>query len=431
MISLNLSLGRPNGHTRASRSGWLALAILLPGFLFGEFTTADSSNLGIAAQNAAGIYSNTGNALADLDSIKGWIGDWNTPFQYFLYRWSSYWGTFTGNLNSIKSNSDSIKSDIEIIEDNIETSTVALQNVETNTSDIREDVSSIKSLITDIKRLIPSSTNTSSLSSSVAVTNRVSVGPVAVTNSLLINPAYNFNTVYSSYSPPTGSYTFWANASSAQYTIGSRSLSHPSIPTLKGTNFFEDVTAILSTQVRFLKSLAVGDIKTVTLLDSVTNNQSIAYSEALQFHAICTNQLEAILNELRGGSKTNEYDSVIEDLKPGSVDDVTGYEDTDFSNSQFNDRFKVNLSQLSVSSCPQYIYIGHGEYTFGETHYITAGDQSIIWLSNWQNMFSYIRTFCTFLWWGLTCFLAYRLLLCIHYLHTKVIEWTFGTTTSS
>lgn len=319
-----------------------------------------------------------------------------------------------------------------------------LQNIESNSLGITQNT---ENLLNEFRKVV---TDSSSV--------RVSFDPrVAVTNDLhfvVSDPATNYQgTIYRfPLQPTTKLQAFWTplqpNAmSSIRNTRGITGTSSPEMT----RNFYLDSVNMLRFLSLQIFSLQQGDIKTVFVLDEVTNRLDFLVRDLDQFHNVNTN----LLVEIRDQDKTH-YDS-FEELKTavlgwlesqkseseqsqadadsqlgeinsyvpeqGSAPD-TGLGDSDVSS--YISGFDSLASVLESRQYPQQLQIRFGGWTlFGAE---VDDTPIVISLSGVRPIFDALRMAFSLLWWGLSLFVLWWLIRLLVSLHHKIIEWTFTTT---
>lgn len=313
-----------------------------------------------------------------------------------------------------------------------------LQNIESHSLGITQNT---ENLLNEFRKVV---TDSSSV--------RVSFDPrVAVTNDLhlsIADPATNYQG--NIYTAPESSFQsgFWSFT--RPFDVNNRRYTSKMAPSMK-RNFYLDSINMLRYVSEQIHSLQYGDIKTVYILDGVTNRLDFLVRDLDQFHNVNTN----LLVEIRDQDKTH-YDS-FEELKTavlgwlesqkseseqsqadadsqlgeinsyvpeqGSAPD-TGLGDSDVSS--YISGFDSLASVLESRQYPQQLQIRFGGWTlFGAE---VDDTPIVISLSGVRPIFDALRMAFSLLWWSLSLFVLWWLIRLLVSLHHKIIEWTFTTT---
>lgn len=412
--------------------------------LYSIDTTTKSSNTQLGQ-----ISDNTGAINGNVDTIRNHtlsiMGDASSISARLLQLYNWLYGFMPTVKTSIDDNGhkiDTTNGKLQSIIDFLSGERLGLlQNIESHSLGITQNT---ENLLNEFRKVVTDSS---------AV--RVSFDPrVAVTNDLHLvtaDPATNYHGKISLF-PQQYANSFWASLFSkpAENAISQRGISTYTIPSMS-RNFYLDCVNMLRYLSVQVTSLQAGDIKTVYILDGVTNRLDFLARDLDQFHNANTN----LLVEIRDQDKTH-YDS-FEELKTavvawlesqksesedtqadadsqlgeinsyvpeqGSAPD-TGLGDSDVSS--YISGFDTLASVLESRKYPEQLQIRFGGWTlFGAE----IDDKPIvISLSGVRPVFDALRMAFSLLWWVLSLFVLWWLIRLLVSLHHKIIEWTFTTT---
>lgn len=412
--------------------------------LYSIDTTTKSSNtqLGQISDNTSSINGNVDTIRNHTLSI---MGDASSISARLLTLYNWLYGYMPTVKTSIESNGykiDTTNDRLQSIIDFLSGERLGiLQNIESHSLGISQNTENI---LNDFRKVVTDSS---------AV--RVSFDPrVSVTNDLHLvtaDPATNYQGKISLF-PQQYANSFWVSlfAKPTQDAISERRISTFSIPSMS-RNFYLDCVNMLRYLSVQVTSLQAGDIKTVYVLDGVTNRLDFLARDLDQFHNANTNLLveirdqdkthyesfeelkTAVLEWIESQKSESEQANADADSQLGEINSYVpeqgsapdhGLGDSDVSS--YISSFDTLASVLESRQYPQQLQIRFGGWTlFGSE---VDDSPIVIPLSGVRPIFDALRMAFSLLWWGLSLFVLWWLIRLLVSLHHKIIQWTFTTT---
>lgn len=411
--------------------------------LYSIDTTTKSSNTQLGQ-----ISDNTGAINGNVDTIRNHtlsiMGDASSMSARLLQLYNWLYGFMPTVKTSIEDNGYKINTTNDKLQSIIDFLSGErlglLQNIESHSLGITQNT---ENLLNEFRKVVTDSSVRVSFDPQVAVTNDLHLA--------IADPATNYEGQIYGYPPSEFRIAgFWAPAIPTKSFIVNRRIVGVITPSMT-RNFYLDSVNMLRYLSMQILSLQQGDIKTVYVLDGVTNRLDFLARDLDQFHNANTN----LLAEIRDQDKTH-YDSfeelktaVVEWLEFQKSESQQSQDDADSQLGEINSYvpevgsppdsglgdsdvmsyisgFDTLASVLESRHCPQQLQIRFGGWTlFGAE---IDDNPIVIPLSGVRPVFDALRMAFSLLWWGLSLFVLWWLIRLLVSLHHKVIEWTFTTT---
>ena len=412
--------------------------------LYSIDTTTKSSNTQLGQ-----ISDNTGSIKGNVDDIRNHtlsiMGDTSSISARLLQLYNWLYGYMPTVNTSIESNGykiDTTNDRLQSVIDFLSGERLGiLQNIESHSLGVTQNT---ENLLNEFRKVVTDSSVRVSFDPQVAVTNDLHLS--------IQDPATNYLGDLSPYPPwVKPSFSFWAPAIPARNQfINNRNIAAATAPKME-RNFYLDSVNMLRYISFQLISLQQGDIKTVYILDGVTNRLDFLARDLDQFHNVNTN----LLSEIRNQDKTH-YDSfeelktaVLEWLESQETDSSQAHDYADTQLGEINSYVPEQGSApdldlgdsdvrpyitsfdslelvLESRQYPQQLQIRFGGwFLFGAEIDDTP---IVIPLSGVRPVFDALRMAFSLLWWGMSLYALWWLIRLLVSLHHKIIQWTFTTT---